>query len=252
MNAYGGAVSIYWPSGVAAQDRFLPSASTSAESMQRAVAERIRSALTHIRPGSDCTFAFLEELVSRRRVEHLRTVGSTAVEDYVTAFDAEIKSKDERLASLEREVARLKAELRRYDESDKPDGGIVLAGTEREFYPGEARDAVIQTLGHGRNNLFQDGRRAHLIDDILNVNEPTGTDQEVESEVKDTFAHSGDLGTEQRRVMEDLGFTIEDAGKHIKAVYQGDDRYTFTISKTSSDHRAGKNLASTIVKKLFR
>lgn len=46
--------------------------------------------------------------------------------------------------------------------------------------------------------------------------------------------------------------SVDEAGKHWKAVYQEDDRYTFTISKTSSDHRAGKNLASTILKKLFK
>ena len=76
---------------------------------------------------------------------------------------------------------------------------------------------MIQTLTHGRNNLFPGGRRAHLIDDILKANESTGTDDEGETEIKDAFATAGDLGTDQRRVLEDLGFTIEDAGKHVGA-----------------------------------
>lgn len=125
-------------------------------------------------------------------------------------------------------------------------------GSEREFYPGELNDAIIHALTHGRNSLLPGGRRADLIDDLLSVNKPTSTEEELETEIKDAFSESGDLGAEQRRVLEDLGFTIEEAGKHWKAVYQGDDRYTFTISKTSSDHRAGKNLASTILKKLLK
>jgi hypothetical protein len=55
-----------------------------------------------------------------------------------------------------------------------------------------------------------------------------------------------------KRDLEDLGFTADESGKHVRVIFQGDPRYAFTISKTSSDHRAGKNLASTMVRTLFR
>ncbi|MFN7916327.1 MAG: hypothetical protein U0Q55_13385 [Vicinamibacterales bacterium] len=252
MNAYGGAVSIYWPSGTAAQVRYLPTQFGSPEAMQREIAERVRSALTHIRPASKCTFAFLQELVSRARVERLKADGSKSVEDFVAAFDSEIKAKDERLEALERELSRMRAERRRHETSGEAEGAVLARGQEREFYPGEFSDAVIYTLAHGRSGLLPAGRRAHLIDDILKANKSTVMEAELESEIKDAFSDSGDLGSGQRRVLEDLGFTIEGAGKHWKAVYQGDERYTFVISKTSSDHRAGKNLASTIVKTLLK
>jgi hypothetical protein len=86
----------------------------------------------------------------------------------------------------------------------------------------------------------------------LGVNKLTAAGPELEEEIKSAFATSGDMGQAQRRTLEDLGFEIEEAGKHWKAVYQGDGRYTFTVSKTSSDHRAGKNLASTIVRTLLK
>ena len=252
MNAYGGAVSIYWPSGAAPQSRYLPVSFASPEAMQREVAHRVRLALTHIRPASKCTFSSIRELASRSRIETLKAEGSTAVEQYVAAFDAEQRAKDERLQDLEREVGRLRVELHRYDEADEHANGVIAPGKEREFYPGEVADAVIYALRHGRNNLLQGGRRANLIDDILATNRPTTTEDEIESEIKDAFGVSGDLGAEQRRVLEDLGFTVEEAGKHWKATYQADNRYMFTISKTGSDHRAGKNLASTILRTLFK
>lgn len=252
MNAYGGAVSIYWPSGAARQSRYLPAPSMSPETMQREIADRVRLALTHIRPASKCTFAYIEELVSRARIDALKAAGSTTVGQYVEAFDAELTAKDERLQGMEREVNRLRAELRRYDEPADQAGAVIARGTEREFYPGEVADAVLYALTHGRNSLLENGRRAHLVDDILAANDPTATENEIETEIKDTFAESGDLGADQRRVLEDLGFSVEEAGKHWKAVYQEDKRYTFTISKTSSDHRAGKNLASTILRTLFK
>lgn len=252
MNAYGGAVSIYWPSAAATQVRYLPSSFADPEAMQWEIADRVRLALTHIRPASPCTFQYLQELASRAQVERLRAEGSTTVEEFVAAFDSEIRAKDERLSAMERELARLRAELYRHEQSGEASEGIIARGTEREFYPGELSDAIIFALTHGRNNLLQGGRRAHLVDDVLRANKVTEAGPELEAEIKDAFADSGDLGQSQRRTLEDLGFEIEEAGKHWKAVYQGDGRYTFTIAKTSSDHRAGKNLASTIIKTLLK
>jgi hypothetical protein len=59
------------------------------------------------------------------------------------------------------------------------------------------------------------------------------------------------MDAKTRSALAKLGFDISEDGKHYKAVFQGDGRYTFSISKTSSDHRAGKNTASDINKKLF-
>lgn len=252
MNAYGGAVSIYWPNGASAQARFLPAAYGDAHAMQRDVAERVRIALTQIRATSNCTIDYLHEVVAHRRVEALRSQGTAGVDQYVAAFDAELKAREEKISSLEREVYRLRAELRRNDNSDQQEAGILARGKEREFYPGELRDAVLHTLKSGRNSLFQDGRRSHLIGDLIANNVQTTTEEEYDEEIKDAFSESGDLESEQQRTLEDLGFSIENGGKHWKVVYQNDDRYTFTISKSSSDHRAGKNLASTILKTLFK
>lgn len=252
-NVYGGAVGIYWPNGAASQERLLPTFFDSGDEMQKVVEERVRVALTQIRPLSQCTFGFLRELISKARVDDLRSQGSTEVQSFVDAFDAEIKAKDERLQELGREVQRLRAELRRYDEAPgESGGGVLLRGKEVEFYPGELSDAIIQTLSVGRNSLMPDGRRQHLMDDLLAANESTGTDAELTDDLKEIFAEAGDTGGGRSAALEGLGFSVEDAGKHAKAVYRGDDRYTFAISKTSSDHRAGKNMASTIVKKLFK
>jgi flagellar biosynthesis chaperone FliJ len=108
--------------------------------MQKEAAQPVRLALTQIRPISQCTFAYLRELVSKARIETLRSQGSTEVQSYVDAFDAEISAKNERLQELTREVQRLRAELRRYDEGSSEAGsGVLVRGKEREFYPGEDR-----------------------------------------------------------------------------------------------------------------
>ena len=48
-----------------------------------------------------------------------------------------------------------------------------------------------------------------------------------------------------------LGFDISSDGKHHKLTFRGDPRYTFSMPKSSSDHRAGKNLVGKISTLLF-
>jgi len=249
MNAYGGAVSIYWPQSAARQVRFVPAAFDSSDEMQRDIVNHVKLALTHIRPESKCTFSYLEEQVFRSRVEKFKAEGSATVGQYIEIFDAEIKAKDDRLKSLEKNLADVRAELQ---EQERLNRGFLKQGDEREFYPGELSDALIYGLERSLSTMREDGRRAHLIEDFLKFNKPSGIEKEISNEIKDAFAKSGDLGSDQRRTLEDLGFTVQLTGKHWKAVYQSDERYTFTISKTSGDHRAGKNLASIILQKLFK
>ena len=220
--------------------------------MQSEIVNRVRRALTHVGTESRCTFQNLQELGARAQIERLRAEGSTALEDYAELFDSEIRAKEERLAATLEELARVKGELHRYEQAGALGQGVIAAGREREFYLGERRDAVIQALRGARNGLTPGGRLQHLVDDILKENECTGTADEIEAEIKEVFRQSGDLGQKQRRTLEELGFECRKAGRHWKATYQGDNRYTFSIAKSSSDHRAGKNLASDIVKKLLK
>ncbi len=54
-----------------------------------------------------------------------------------------------------------------------------------------------------------------------------------------------------KSALQELGFQVDQSGKHIKIVFQGDDRYTFTMASTGSDYRGGLNNASDISRLLF-
>ena len=69
--------------------------------------------------------------------------------------------------------------------------------------------------------------------------------------LKETLSTSDDLDGKAQKVLQELGFTISSDGKHHKLVYNGDARLTFTMAKSSSDHRAGKNLAAEVLRKIF-
>ena len=52
--------------------------------------------------------------------------------------------------------------------------------------------------------------------------------------------------------LKNLGFEHSDEGKHHKFVFSNDGRYSATISKTSSDYRAGKNFSRDVANQIFK
>ena len=250
-NPYAGAVAVLWPRTLEGLTRFLPRDHNSPEDLSSTVVERVRIALAAVRPSPELTWHFLQELVAKQRIEALRSTGSTQVEAYVSAFDAELLAKDERIKEAEREIGRLQAELRRL-EAAASGGGALQPGEEEELYPGEVKDALLYALSLSTGMLEESGRRRNIIDDLLRTNKSSGNDDEIAEALKHCFAASGELTTSNRRVLEELGFEISEDGRHNRATFRGDSRYSFVISKSSSDHRAGKNLASEINRKLFK
>lgn len=253
-NAYGGAIGVYWPRGVAPHIRYLPREYPGPHRMQQDVADEVRLALTQIQPSSECTWSHLQDMASRSMIEQLREeIDSEDVEEYAKVFDARIDAKDEKIEKLERERHRLRSKLQALDAArgGGVEGGILESGTEQEYYPGELQDAVLHTLELGKSGLRDDSRRCHLIDDLVEANDESGYEDEFTAQLKTALSTMTNFGGDERRALRDLGFTIEEEGGHVQACFNGDDRYAVTIPKTTSDHRAGKNTISEIRKTLF-
>ena len=66
--------------------------------------------------------------------------------------------------------------------------------------------------------------------------------------VKRVFKKSGALTSADKADLENCGFKIEDDGAHYKILFHDDPGCMFTVSRTPSDHRQGKNLTSDIIK----
>jgi hypothetical protein len=214
--------------------------------------ESIRTALTHMRPRTDVTWSYVREVLSRARLDELKASGSTQLDEYLELFDADIQAKQQRLDEAEREIRRLQAENQRLEGFVRPASeGLLTTGSEQEYYPGEIRDALIHTLKAGSAALAPDSRWSHIVEDVLSTNQPTQEREQISAAIKECFSKMNKFGSSERRTLEDLGFDVSDSGKHPKAVYHGDDRYVFAISKTPGDHRSGKNLVSDINRKIF-
>lgn len=251
-NVYGGTVGVYWPNSHARKAYFLDDETPNPRAVQLEVAKDIRIALSNRRQVTLCTWSNLKESVARNRFEQLKAIGSTELQEYVEAFDAELAAKQARVDEAGEEIARLTAEIRRLSAATQSSSsGLIQRGAEQDLYQHEIADIVIDALADA-SRLARDGsRRQHVLQDLTKANSASGARQALEEEIKNLLKTYQDMDSKTRTALTRLGFDLSDDGKHYKAVFQGDGRYTFSLSKTSSDHRAGKNLASDINNAIF-
>ena len=252
QNVYGGAIGVYWPDGGGRRSFFLQHESESPSEMERAVVEEVRSALVNRRPLARVTWSAVQELISRRTFAALRDQGSTEVQRYVDEFDKELKSKQEELEDAEREIARLEAEVRKYQAQRPMQSGLFLqTAPEQDLYAGELLGVVGDAIADALTRVTEDSRRQHILKSIVDANPSTGEAEAMRNRLKSLLRDFRSMEAKVRSALQDMGFEISEEGKHYKIVFQGDERYTFTMPKSGSDHRGGLNLAGDISRLLL-
>lgn len=251
QNAYGGAIGVYWPDG-AGRRSFFPRINESPSELAQAVVDEVRSALVNRRSLDRCTWSAVQTLVSRAALAELKATGSQEVNKYCDEFDKELKARDDLLRGAEKEIGRLQAEIRKYEARTPMGAGLVLrTGTESDLFESELADIVWDAVNDAASRVTKDGRRAHVLTAIMEANTLGGTAGRMRDRLKDLLRGMTTVDAKIRRGLEDLGFAIADDGKHYKIVFKGDDRYTFTLPKSGSDHRGGLNAAGDIVRLLL-
>ena len=250
-NAFGGSIGVYWPDSTSRSMYFLEEHDVQQErALEYKIAQDIRVALANRRQDSKCSWLSLTEAVARRNYESLKEQGSTQISDYIDAFDSDQKAKEQRLLEAEQEIARLKAELAKYGNRTGT-GAILRLGTEQDLYENEITQIVLAALKDAKRNSLAGGRKDHVLTDLLTANETIDSNERLMEAIKSVFNSYRTMDAKTKSALAQLGFDVTADGKHFKAVYQGDGRYTFAIPSSSSDVRAGKNLASDINKRIF-
>jgi hypothetical protein len=250
-NTYGGAIGVYWPDQNTRKTYFIKDNITTKDLMSLIVKE-INYAVSNRRSITGCDWYYLWESIAKYKYEELQKKGSTALDDYITAFDEEKDSLRRRLEEEQLEVSRLRRMLSDYNKNaDEVRNAILFSGKEQDYYESEIRDIIIVVLEESLRNIQRNSRREHLVKDIVSHNKSTKNGLDKADEIKKLFKSGIAMDTRVKNKLYELGFYISEDGKHYKLIFQGDGRYTFSVSKSSSDHRAGKNLYCEINKKLF-
>jgi hypothetical protein len=252
-NVYGGTIGIYWPEGGGRRSFFIGREYESGDDVARAIFDEIRTALTNRRSLDRCTWAYVQENVSRQAIQALRASGSQEVEKYIETFDKELAAKTQRLDDANSEITRLQKELEVYQARLKAGTGSLLqSGGEQDLYRNEVLSIVRQAIADASTRVPDDSRRRHVLDAVLQATpEPEDVAASMREKLKQLLRGYRGLDARIRRGLEEMGFSIAEEGKHYKLTFQDDDRYTFTLPKSGSDHRGGLNAASDIGRLLF-
>lgn len=252
-NAFGGTVGVYWPNSDRKNSYFTEDRERAGKALAIQIAKDIRVALSNRRQRSNCTWTHLKEAVAKGRYEQLKAEGSTELAQYVSAFDDDIALKQQGIEEREQEIARLTVENRRLSSLEQAaEGGLINLGDEHDLFEGEVRDIIISALKEASERVAQPGsRRAHVLKDLLASNEPRGHAAVMSEEIKALLRDYRSMDARTKTALTRLGFDLSEDGKHWKAVYQGDSRYTFTFPKTGGDHRGGLNMVRDITNALF-
>lgn len=169
-------------------------------------------------------------------------------EDLMNVFEEQLSKTEAINKDLSNDIQRLMVEnqalrMRLASKDQKP---LLYMGEETEFYEGEIREIILEILEDYKRNIKPGTRREHVVVDVIENNDYKQTQAKRREQIKVALKGYKTLNGSLRNMLESLGFVITDDGKHYKWTYFGDHRYVTTAAKTSSDNRAGMNLASTI------
>ncbi|MCM1981636.1 hypothetical protein [Lyngbya confervoides] len=126
------------------------------------------------------------------------------------------------------------------------DGFILIKVQEQDLYSEEIISILIDILKNSLNNVHENSRRQHIITDIVHSNYSGHYREEFKAEIQNLFRDYKSMNSRTRKALKRLGFEIVSDNSNYKMIFQQDSRYTVSFSKTPSDWRAGRNIASDI------
>ena len=123
---------------------------------------------------------------------------------------------------------------------------------EEELFEGEIKDQILEMLNMQLKHVKKKTRKEHILQDVLECNEPTGALNAKREDIKRILKGYTKVGDSLKRDLKEFGFGITKDGGHYKLTYKGDSRYLFTMATSGSDSQhGGGNLASEINRDLL-
>ncbi len=128
---------------------------------------------------------------------------------------------------------------------------VLYMGDEFEFYQGEIKDLLLESLTEALKSTQQKSRRADVLRDIIRNNNYQKLSINKAEVLKRLLKNYDGMSQRTRQGLKDLGFEITADGKHYKVTYYGDGRYQTIYSKTPSDGKTGINSAQETINMVF-
>lgn len=254
LNAFGGYIGVYW-SGGNGRNRYFNNFTK--ENLLEHIQSFVFQAVSESRSLDICTRSYIQNryydyhVAQNQETSQLMELAS----DEIQVLEKKIKELEEKLQfaqdnvhQAEYEIQRLKKELNSSNKSNKltysSDQAVTLHVDENELYPNEICETILNILKEASQQNGSMVRRVHIIDNILSNNPNSENGKKLKDNIKKILSHYTQLDSKSRQQLENLGFTVEQGGKHYKLIFQNDKRYTLTLSRSGSDSKGGMSAAT--------
>lgn len=263
-NEYNGAIGIYFPNDAYGNKKVLYRKYEGGDDAQLERAVRhviqysnsqminrlytwqgVNNALLRDRLNAKGAELFAAEIEKKRAVDEADELIESVDED-IRKLKSQVEALTRANESLMYENQGLRSKLSNIDKVP-----IIYLGEEEDFFSDEIKAILIEIIEQALPQCVSKSRRKDVLEDIVKANDCRHRAEENSERIKNLLKGYRNLSGVARRELMDMGFEIEDDGKHIKLVYYGDGRYMVTMPKTPSDNRSGKNVASEIIKIMF-
>ena len=270
-NVHSGYVGIYFP-GRPFGVRFNPAdypGFGGYKDMTRDIIDSVRNALINRADSSLYNWNHIQMMQSRQKMKQWQDISDSNksdLSDYMELFDAEnrqlqvkidelnllLDMASEQIDEYKQTIHSMSAQLENLQSAlrNGSDDGFYKKGGEAELYPGELKELLHNVLSSAMSRFTEGSHPRTLIESMLAANPTDHPCEAVLEELKPILSNYDKLTPNLRTKLKELGFAIDEDGSHYKLIFQNDSRYMFTLSKTPSDHRSGKNLYSEICNQL--
>lgn len=167
-------------------------------------------------------------------------------EDILAEKDSQIKRLSDQLSSANNTIRQLEAQLSVVERTP-----ALVVGVEQDLYPFEQQSFLMELLEKEFGSVANNSRKQHILNSLIAANRCENTVDEKRTRIKACLHGYTKMTPAISKELEEIGFILSEAGKHIKLVFGEDSRYTGTLSKTGSDHRAGDNTAHDLIRSIF-
>lgn len=260
-NEYNGAIGIYYQSDVVKHKRFLNYEYFDPTITRQNIVKEIINFTNQQSIDPLYTWDGVLTSLLRDRFESQKSKRTKAertkeeTEELLDSFSNDFDELTEENGRLRSSISDLEQELAYYrdifNNKQASDSSFISSGSEKELFQGEKKEFVLSVLSDSLQNIQDETRKKHIIQDIIQQNDSENILNYKRDKIKRLLTNYSGLNGKLKQELKQLGFTVTEDGKHYKLTYFDDNRYTITMAKTPSDGRAGKNNVSNINNKVF-
>lgn len=186
----------------------------------------------------------------KETIDNARNLSEDA-EDYKNLAESYSKELEDLKAAHDSDQKRIRSLEESLKKKDQKRITLLSYGDEKNIYPGEQIEIVVDILSDILKNLPEGCRRKDVLESVVGANPVQGIPKLLSLQVKQLFKEDRQMDERFESDLKKMGFDVKRVNKHYSLCYGGDDRYTATLPTTRSDKRAGQNLASEIIKTMF-